>query len=413
MKSRLLAAMLALASLGGAQAAQAEEAGLTAIVADVLARSPSLRAGALRRRAFQDEVAAAGAWPDPTVSVMLDRVPMGEEMPMIRYELSQMVPWPGKLDLTRRAVEQQENSAAAELAVRRLDLRLEAKRAYFMLLLNAKRREVSSAGRGLAAGIAGAALGRYAAGQAGHHDVARAQVEVAAIDVELVNLEGERASMVAMLNALRNRPVDTAIADPSGAPSPMPSGGLAALVGRAAAARPELKGMAAMRSEAQAMAAMARKEPYPDLMTGVWLNQNIGAAPSFGAMIGGTIPIFGAAKQGHLARAFDARAEGVAEDQAEMRAMISSEVAGAWHRAQAAARQMELLRAVALPKARESFEAALASYGTATADLVAVLDARRALQGAELVVAEVMVRREIALAELERAVGGPLGGDGP
>ncbi|WP_437746836.1 hypothetical protein WMF39_18555 [Sorangium sp. So ce1504] len=118
MKSRLLAAMLALASLGGAQAAQAEEAELTAIVADVLARNPSLRAGALRRRAFQDEAAAAGAWPDPTVSVMLDRVPMGEEMPMIRYELSQMVPWPGKLDLTRRAVEQQENSAAAELAVR-------------------------------------------------------------------------------------------------------------------------------------------------------------------------------------------------------------------------------------------------------------------------------------------------------
>ncbi|WP_437717050.1 efflux RND transporter permease subunit [Sorangium sp. So ce448] len=50
MKSRLLAAMLALASLGGAQAAQAEEAGLTAIVADVLARNPSLRAGAKRVR---------------------------------------------------------------------------------------------------------------------------------------------------------------------------------------------------------------------------------------------------------------------------------------------------------------------------------------------------------------------------
>lgn len=412
MKSRLFAAVLALASLGGAPAARAEEPALAALVADVLARNPSLRAGALRRRAFQDEAAAAGAWPDPAVSVMLDRVPMGEEMAMIRYELSQMVPWPGKLDLMRRSVEQQEKGAAAALAVRRLELRLEAKRAYFMLLRSARRIEVTRAGRGLAVQIAGAALGRYAAGQAGHHDVARAQVEVAAIDVELVNLEGERAAMVAMLNALRNRPVETAIADPTGALSPMPSGGLAALIGRASAARPELEGMAAMRAEAQAMAAGARKEAYPDLMTGVWLNQNIGAAPSFGAMVGGTIPLFGVAKQGHLARAFDARADGAAADQAEMRAMIASEVAGAWHRAQAATRQMELLRAVALPKARESYEAAVAGYGTAAADLVDVLDARRALQSAELAIAEALVRREIALAELERAVGGPLGGDG-
>lgn len=38
---------------------------------------------------------AEGLLPDPEVAVMLDRVPeqMGGEMPMVRYQVSQMLPW--------------------------------------------------------------------------------------------------------------------------------------------------------------------------------------------------------------------------------------------------------------------------------------------------------------------------------
>jgi cobalt-zinc-cadmium efflux system outer membrane protein len=63
-----------------------------------------------------------------------------------------------------------------------------------------------------------------------------------------------------------------------------------------------------------------------------------------------------------------------------------------------------------LPKSRESFEASLAGYGAGTADIVGLLDARRSLQTAELTLAESETRRELALAELERAVGAPLRG---
>jgi outer membrane protein TolC len=68
---------------------------------------------------------------------------------------------------------------------------------------------------------------------------------------------------------------------------------------------------------------------------------------------------------------------------------------------------------VAIPKTRESFDASLAGFGTATVDIVGVLDARRALQTSELARAEAGAALEIALAELERAVGGPPGGGAP
>jgi outer membrane protein TolC len=399
--------VLALTALGAGRSARAEEGGLDAFVSDVMGRNPSLRADALRRQAFRREAAAAGAFSDPSLSVMLDRVPMGAEMPMIRYQLTEMFPWPGKLDLMRGAVERQGDGAAADLETRRLDLRLRAKRGWLMLLLNARRRQVNHAGRELAATIAAAALGRYGAGTGDHHDVARAQVEAIALDVERLNLEGERASMVAMLNALRDRLPDTEIPDPTGTPAPPVDDALAKLLERAVRARPELAAMGAMREEMATMARLARKEPLPDLMTSVWVNQNIGAAPSFGVMLGGTIPLFGVTKQKNRAAAFDARAEAAAQDQVAMRAMIRAEVADALVKVQTADRQLALLRTVALPKAHESFGAALAGYGAGRVEIVGLLDARRVFTAIELASAEADVQRAMSVAELERAVAAP------
>ena len=382
------------------------------LVGEVIERNPSVRARALRRDALGGEARAAGIYPDPQIAVMVDRVPQAHEaeMPMVRYQATQMFPWPGKLPLMRTAVERQRDAAGADVDVRRLDLRLEAKRAYFMLALNASRREINRASRNLAATIAQASLGRYATGVGGHHDVIRAQVEVNALDVEITNLDGERMVTIAMINSLRDRPADVAIVDPTVVPTPASDATLASLTERANAQRPELKGMRAMQSEALAMADLARRERYPDVMGSVWMNQNIGAPASAGGMVGVTIPVFGLARQGYRAGAFDARAHGAAEDAASMRAMIRFEVADALVRVQTTTRRVELIDTVVLPKARESFESSLAGYGAGTVDLVGLLDARRSLQTASLMLAEARIEREIAFAELERAVGRPVNG---
>lgn len=168
--------------------------------------------------------------------------------------------------------------------------------------------------------------------------------------------------------------------------------------------------MQAMQSEAVAMASLERRERYPDVMGGLWYNQMVGMPDSGGAMIGATIPIFGYARQEHRAAAFDARAESAGEERSAMRAMIRFEVADAIIVVETATRQVGLLSGVALPRARESFQASLANFGTGAADIIGVLDARRSLQQAELALAEAEIRREMAIAQLERALGGSMGG---
>ncbi len=91
-----------------------------------------------------------------------------------------------------------------------------------------------------------------------------------------------------------------------------------------------------------------------------------------------------------------------------MRAMIRAEVADAVVRVETASRQLDLVETTLLPKAHESFDAALARYGAGTLDIVGVLDSQRALQTAELVAIDAKVRRALAVAELEHAIGGAL-----
>lgn len=403
------------AALLATRPAAADDPTLRSYVADVLGKNPSIRARLQRREAAREGVEAAGRWPDPRVTVMVDRVPSNSMSaasmpPMVQYGVQQMVPWPGKLGFMRDAAESLTAQAASDVETRKLELTLDAKRAYWMLVLNARRRAVNRANRNVAATLADATVGRYSTGIGGHHEVARAQVEVTALDVQHVDLEGERASTVAMLNALRNAPTETPFPDPAPSLSPPMRLDRSRLPERALATRPELRGARAMQGEAVAMASLERRERYPDVMGGVWYNQMIGMPDSGGAMIGATLPVFGYARQTHRAAAFDARAESAGEEQNAMRAMIRFDVADAVVVVETSTRQVELVSAVALPRARESFQASLAAFGAGAADIVDVLDARRSLQQAELALAEAEVRREVAIAQLERAVGGPIGG---
>ena len=102
----VLALAALIASTGAPARADDGTDGAEVFVHEVLLRNPSLRAGGRRRDALRQDAQAAGTWPDPFISVMVDRIPEGSEMPMIRYQVAQMVSWPGKLGLMRTAVEQ-------------------------------------------------------------------------------------------------------------------------------------------------------------------------------------------------------------------------------------------------------------------------------------------------------------------
>jgi outer membrane protein TolC len=411
---RLLLLLATLLTPALPRRAGAEEAGMRAFVQQVLQRNPTLRASSLARESARASASAEGYWPDPEVSVMLDQVPerMDGEMPMVRYQVSQMIMWPGKLRLMEATAARQVDGAAADVEVRRLSLVREAQEAYLMLAQNRGYRDVNLATRSLLETVTRAAIARYGSGTGGHHEVARAEVERSALEVEAVSLDGERVSIVAMLNALRDRPADAPFEDPA----PVDAGAvgsprtLAELVRLAVGRRPELKKMRAMVREETYMAELARRERYPDFMASVWYNQMLGGADTGGAMVGASIPLSSVPRQNRRARASDLSAQSADSEAAGMRAMIRFQVADALRRAETSTRTLELVLKVAKPLAEQSFASALSAYAAGTADMVFVLDSWRALQRIETARIDAVVGHQLALVELEWATGGSLKG---
>lgn len=329
---------------------------------------------------------------------------------MVRYQVSQMLPWPGKLGLMEGALQRRADGRAALARAQQVDLVRDAKRAYFMLALNAGLRQVNHSSRELLSTIAKAALARYGAGVGGHHEAVRAEVERNALDIEALDLEGDRTSTIAMLNALRNTAADLPFPDP-----PLPGGSgetrlppLGELMRLAEARRSELAAMRAMQSEESTMAALSRRERYPDFMTSVWYNQMLGAPDSAGVMVGATIPIFNVRRQSRRAEASDLRAFSAGSDLAAMRAMIRFEVADALRRLDTANRSLDLIVNIATKRAEQSFASSLSGYASATVDIVGVLEAWRAVQSIERARVETLIARAVAVADIERAIAGPL-----
>lgn len=389
--------------------ALATERPLDHFLAEVLAQNPGLQALDLRHTALHTRADAEGRMPDPTINVMVDRFPdRMVEMPMVRWQAQQMLPWPGKLGLMQGAVQAQADQAQAGTNARRLALLQDARRTWWMLAMNAERRGLNKAAEELVDALLRAMRARYAAGTGGHHDLVRAEVERDALRVEKLALDGERVAVVAMLNALRNQADDTDIADPPLDQTPLPPLDQKLLVAQALENRAELQAMAAMHREMTAMADLARRERWPDLMVGAWYNQMIGGPDTFGAMVGANVPIFSIARQGLRAEAFDHEAEAVDREVAAMQAMIRAGIVDALRQVDTATRQVAFLRGSALARADEAFKSALAGYATGSLDVTGLLDARRALQATRRALADAIVARELAIADLDRAVNGKL-----
>lgn len=409
---KLLAGTVALLLVLATREADAADPALTRFVAEVLERNPGLKARALDRASARTEASAAGIYPDPQLAVMVDNVPerMGGDMPMVRYQVSQMLPWPGKLSLMEQAMARRADGQDAIARVRALDLEQEAKRAYLMLCLNSGLREINHSSRELLTTIANAALARYSAGTGGHHEVVRAEVERNAIDVEAIDLDGERVSTVAMMNALRNSPAETPIADPALPDAadlgPLPT--LAELTRLAETRRPELDTMRAMQREEASMASLARRERLPDFMASLWYNQNIGGPDAGGVMVGATLPLFNIKRQNRKAHAADLRAASADEDLRAMRAMIRFEVSDARRRLETASRSLDLIVKLAAPRAQQSFGSSLSAFSAGTIDIVGVMDALRALQSIEQARIQALVARATAIADVERAIAGSI-----
>lgn len=388
---------------------------LDALLAEVQSRSPDLATQRASAEVAESAVGVAGAWEDPTVSVMGEglgprsEMDPAEPMTMFTYRLSVPLNVFGRRGLAKEAARARLQAERANLRRVEWDLRARAATAFYQLWMVDEMTRVVERQLDILRGMEASAKARYAAGLMGHHDVLRSQAEQARMEAELASLRSERLSMVSMLNALRNRPTETPIEPQIERTLPeLPA--LDVLLTRADQ-RPETERAQAMAREAEAERARAGRMYLPMVMVAGGYEQRLRGMPdSLMGEVAFSVPLFFFDRQQNevaMAEAMERRAQ--REVEASL-VMGRAEVARAWSQARAADASLQALEETALPRLRETIDSAQAAYASGSGGFLELLDASMSLLDVEARRIEAAVRQQASRFEIERAIAGRLEG---
>jgi len=391
-------------------------ASLDALVAQAEANNPEVMASEERWQMVVARARQAGALEDPMLMLRIQngliRAPLDfQQDPMTAkvIGLSQKLPFYGKRDLMRAEAGFEAEAERWSVAERRLELRRMVKEAWYQIGLVDRSQEAVAGNIRVLDDLVELAQSLYGVGKSGQQEVFQAQLERSKMEELSIALGQKRRSLVAGLNALVFRPVETAV--PVIAPPPLPGFTLTAaeLEGLAQAHRPALKGAQARIDQAGAGSSLAEKEKYPDVTLSLEYMQREPAMESAGD------DMYGAQLTFNLPVQTDRRQARVAEAQAQRRLAVQ-ELAALRNRIRLAISdglaQLDRSRQLArlydqgiLVQAAGSLESALAAYRNNRARFAEVLAACMARFNSERDYHGALADFHLQLAGLEGVVG--------
>lgn len=384
---------------------------LNTLVKDVIERNPNLAAVEYRVKAVAQVIPQVQTLDDPVFTVRFLNNSIGSKEKFVkqrRYRLSQKIPFIGKLrlrgEIAQHALEFVENQ---EITTYR-DLILQAKRLYFQLYLNQVARHINKENRDIVSRLINDAMAIYKSGQTSQDDVLKAQIELQMLDNELLILISEKETLIAMINALMDRPQSYPIGEAEEYKSSHEAFSYQNLESIALQERSELRGLQASVEEEEARAALARRDYYPDFNFTFMLQNIPDKQTAWGVDVSFNLPIWIEDKQKRQVQEAEARALANVSELADFRARIRGRIREVLAKIDATEERIKLYETSLVPKTLQTLTANKSNYLVGKEDFLTVLDTRRQLQDVQLDYESVSIEREILLAELEWEVGIPL-----
>jgi cobalt-zinc-cadmium efflux system outer membrane protein len=408
------AACLALLIAGPPAVAVAQDgASLGATVDGLLAAgrqlSPSLRAAALETTAMMAKAEGADALDDPT---LVDNYQYYHDPGVFSGHaimVTQAFPLWGKRDLRKQAALADVEAARGreQAAQNELDehIKVAFARYYVAVRALAVDREVIA----LTQSMRRAAAARYGAGRGDQPAVLQALGEETAARTDVARLEGDRETARAQLNALVARGAEAPLAEPLRL-RPLPASGITvtALLERARGNSPTLAASSAEIDAARTRSKLADKAWFPDVTLGVGpLIQTNNRPPGVAATIGINIPLSWGREASEQKEAI-ARLGAARQRYDAALLEIQATLGDALARLKAARQTGDLLDREALPQARAAQKSIAAGYSQGRGDLAAPIDAEHRVHDLELKLLQAQLDGQMALAAIERVIGGDL-----
>ncbi len=381
----------------------------TTLVAEVLRRNPTLHAARQAWRAALARYPQQVSLDDPMLGYGVSPTSFGSRMvdDAHQVELSQVLPFPGKLTLRGQVALAEAEAASHDFEAVRLGLATMASLLFDDYYVATRARAINAEHVELLRELQRIAAARYEAGDASQQDPLQAEVELARRLREDVLLETAHRVTAEQINLLLHRRAERPLPPPpaslelDGEPEADAEGPLA----RALARRPELLAAQARVRSREAAVALAEREFLPDFTlmgayNGMMPERDV--RPMVGIAV--NVPL-------RLARRRAALDESKAllQQAQQQRESVEDEVRfgvrSALDRLDEARRVLAIHRDRLLPAARDQLEAARAGFETGRNGFLELIESERNLLEAELGYEEALAGVSRRRAEIERATG--------
>ncbi len=322
-----------------------------------------------------------------------------------RIEISQAIPFPGKLHLRGKTAEYQAESRQQNIVTLQLLLATSAKSLFADWYFIHQAMTINQQNQSLLEEFLDIAVTRYSTGRASKLDVLRARKELAVLNHQLIVLQRQQTTRLAQLNTLLNRSVDAPLPIPQQLSNISELPDLEQLKTKAMQSRPELKAMTANINMHKTQAELAALAYYPDLKlsagyNSLWDNED----KRFNIGVGINIPL-NQSKRRAAAQQAKANNQQAHWHKIDLQARINEDLSIAYAHVKESLHVLRLYRQQLSPLADEELAAAKADYQAGKGDFLTLLNSKKNRLHTQLQTEQALVNVHRHFAKLEQAVG--------
>lgn len=382
---------------------------LTEYLSQVKQANPTLRSSTLRAEALDHRVDPAGTLDDPFVAGGVDQVPFEGGMGSVtRYQISQTIPFPGKLSARSSIAENRAHSAKSDSETLSREIIVLATQAFFKLYYSQKALELNERLKKIVESTIGSTKARYKTGEAVHHDWLLAKLEISVFEVERLRLVREQKAIQAIVNELRNQPALTAIGTltPNFSEGDLDESELPLLKDQ-----PELKSLEFFVSQAENEKKLAKLSYFPDFVV-----QGMAMYPSpemmeeksnWGVMIGINIPLYFWRKQSELLTAASIDREAAILEKRNVENRLNTESLDAREQFKMAQDVAALYKSTVIPTTNLAVQNAKSGYAARSLPLTQYLETLKVQRIQELEFLAAKIDVELARTRLKELLSSP------
>ena len=380
--------------------------------------NPDLAQIQARAQAMAAIPSQMGSLPDPEISFNAMSLPVKtfdinqQDMTQLGAGISQAFPFPGKLALREQAAAFEAEAATQSVTEVRWRLLSEVKTTWWLIFYLDRAIQLVDSNHGLLQQFVQIARTKYEVGEGLQQDVLLAQLELSKLLAQQLVLKASRRNAAASLNALLDKPANTALRLPDTVDMQLPGIKLEnRLYQQAETSRAVLEVNRQGINAAQSRLNLAKQDYLPDFNLGAAYGARA-STPSgdkrddlLSLNLSMNVPIYAAQKQ---AKAVDQRTSELMQEKYALQDQwnkVRTQITQAYNDYQGAKDQVVLFETGIVPQARQTVASMLAAYQVNKVDFLNLVRSQITLFDYETQYWKAFTEANQSLAQLSAAVG--------